>query len=155
MRIAALILTVAAALASLWFFAVSQGLILPGAAETAIRDDYLEVARARAYLPFAMLGLFNGALTLALWQRAQRWTLWVVLAGGLLVLAFIAWDYFALSAEMPSRIPTYFHMPESTDGFDEMLQRMKLRRLLLWTGVGLTLAGWLTWLAFRFRKAGL
>jgi hypothetical protein len=154
MRIAALVLTVIAALACLWFFSVSEMLIRPGnGPETIMRDDYYAVAHARAYLPYAMLALFGGAMSLALWQRPRRRALWLVLAGGFLAIAFVAWDNYSLAVDMPGRVPTYFDVSGDTS-FEDMLYWLKFRRWLLWAGLGLTLIGWAGWLACRFRKGG-
>ena len=153
MRIAALVLTVLAALACLWFFAVSEMLVRPGSSDTILHDDYYAVAHARLYLPYAMLALFNGALTLALWQRPRRWGLWLVLAGGFLALTFTMWTTAAEAQAMSARIPTFFDAAGGGDpSFESMLFWLDVRRWLVRIALGVTLLGWGAWLIGRFAR---
>jgi hypothetical protein len=156
MRIAASVLTLIAALASLWLFAVAEMLIRPGAGDTVLRDDYYAVAHARAYIPLVLLALFNGSLTLAVWARPRRWGLWLVLAAGFLALAIAGWDNVALRVP-EGRIPatTFFDASgggDSTDWMGRITQWLALRHWLVWAVLALTVAGWAAWLLARLRR---
>jgi hypothetical protein len=155
MRISAAVLTLIAALASLWLFALAEMLIRPGAGDTVIHDDYYVVAHARGYIPLVLLALFNGSLTLAVCDRPRRWGLWLVVAAGFLALAVTGWDNFALQA--PDRIPTTTFVDVaaaggSSDWMDRIAQWLQIRHWFVWAVLALTVAGWAAWLLGRLHR---
>lgn len=149
MRIAAWALIVVAAFAGLWFFAVAEMLIVPGAGGNVMHDGYYEVAAARSALPTTLLALLNGTGALLLRARRRPGALWIVLGAGVLLLIAALWHYPAIHAASGARIPDH------VDASVAAAQRSAFfRASLFWTGLGFTLVGWAAWAVNRRIEIG-
>jgi hypothetical protein len=141
MRIAAWVLTIAAAAATLWLGAMAEMIIVPG-----LGDPYYSVAAARSCFPVAAFALANGAAALLLADRPPRPALWLVLAGALLALVFMAWQYRLMMLDASLHIPDY-----SNPLTQAYRRQVAIGRLLFWPALGATALGWLVWFAAQLR----
>jgi hypothetical protein len=146
MRIAAWMLTVIAAAATLWLGALAARLILPPSNGNVMQDHYYAVATARYVFPVALFALANAGAALCLAGRPWPGALWLVLAGSLLAIAFIGWHYWWQAAAQSRRIPDY------ADFGREIRVQQTVARLLFWSAIGGAALGWIAWLVARLRR---
>ncbi|MEA3014726.1 MAG: hypothetical protein QOD42_3271 [Sphingomonadales bacterium] len=149
MRIAAWVLVAIAAAATFWFGAVAAMLILPPSDGNPMQDHYYAIASARYGFPVALFALVNAAAALCLAGRPRSRALWAVLAGALLALALLGWEYWWQAPETSRRVPDY------ADAFERVFWwRLAVGRLLFWGAIAGTALGWIAWLAARLRGRG-
>jgi hypothetical protein len=146
MRTAGWVLVAAAGAATLWFGAIAAMLIPPPADGVVMQDHYDAIARARYCLPIALFALVNAAAALFLSGRPRPRALWLVLAGALLALAFMGWEYWWQAPGLSRRTP---------DHSDSLVQnywwRLTIGRVLFWSALAGAMVGWIAWPVSRLR----